>query len=54
MLIELSLETSETSVITRRLMRPSVSTIGVKLSEIPNFLKATEGEHCPTAPEAAV
>ena len=40
MLIELSLETSETSVITCRLIRPSVSTTGVKLSEMPNFLKA--------------
>ena len=36
--IELSLESSETSVITRRLIRPSVSTTGVKLSEMPNFL----------------
>ena len=39
MLIELSFETSDTSVITRRLIRPSVSTTGVKLSEMPNFLK---------------
>src|SRR6202008_458256 len=37
--IELSLESSETSVITRRLMRPSVNTTGVKFREIPNFLK---------------
>src|SRR6185295_2980563 len=37
--IELSFDSSETSVITRRLMRPSVSTTGVKLSEMPNFLK---------------
>ena len=36
--IALSLESSDTSVITRRLIRPSESTIGVKLSEIPNFL----------------
>src|SRR5882724_7949432 len=54
MLIELSLETSDTSVITRRLIRPSVSTTGVKLSEIPNFLKATDGAHCPTEPAAVV
>ena len=33
-----SVETSDTSVITRRLIRPSVSTTGVKLSEMPNFL----------------
>src|SRR5947207_7240937 len=37
--IALSFDSSETSVITRRLMRPSLSTTGVKLSEIPNFLK---------------
>ena len=36
--IELSFDSSDTSVITRRLMRPSVSTTGVKLSEMPNFL----------------
>src|SRR5262249_30557876 len=36
---ELSFESSETSLITRRLMRPSVSTIGVKFREMPNFLK---------------
>src|ERR1700690_3709528 len=54
MLIELSLETSDTSVITRRLMRPSASTTGVKLSEMPNFLKAIDGAHCPTAPAAVV
>src|SRR6202022_3682019 len=35
----LSFEISETSVITWRLIRPSVSTTGVKLREIPNFLK---------------
>src|SRR6202011_5997470 len=35
----LSFDNSETSVITRRLIRPSVSTTGVKLREIPNFLK---------------
>src|SRR5882762_2582230 len=37
--MELSLDSSETSVITRRLIRPSVITTGVKLSEIPNFLE---------------
>ena len=35
----LSFDSSDTSVITRRLIRPSVSTTGVKLSEMPNFLK---------------
>src|SRR3977135_658623 len=35
----LSFDSSETSVITRRLIRPSDSTTGVKLSEMPNFLK---------------
>src|SRR3954468_4125255 len=35
----LSFDSSENSVITRRLMRPSESTTGVKLSEMPNFLK---------------
>src|ERR1700733_11692164 len=52
--IELSSDTSETSVITRRLIRPSFNTTGVKLSEIPNFLKELEGAHCPTAPAAVV
>src|SRR6202030_2942648 len=47
---ELSFETSDTSVITRRLIRPSESTIGVKLSEMPNFLKAIDGAHCPMPP----
>ena len=37
--IEFSFDNSDTSVITRRLIRPSVSTTGVKLSEMPNFLK---------------
>ena len=36
--IALSFDSSDTSVITRRLMRPSLSTTGVKLSEMPNFL----------------
>src|SRR5580692_4156589 len=54
MLIELSLDTSDTSVITRRLILPSLSTTGVKLSEMPNFLKAIEGAHWPTEPAAVV
>ena len=37
--IELSFDSSDTSVITRREIRPSVMTTGVKLSEMPNFLK---------------
>ena len=37
-LTEFSFEISDTSVITCRLIRPSVSTTGVKLSETPNFL----------------
>src|SRR5438105_4780314 len=36
---ELSFDSSDASVITRRLIRPSVSTTGVKLREMPNFLK---------------
>src|SRR5438270_114367 len=39
--IELSLDRSDTSVITFRLMRPSESTTGVKVSPTPNFLKST-------------
>jgi len=35
---ELSFDSSDTSVITRRLIRPSVMTTGVKLREMPNFL----------------
>src|SRR6202166_254830 len=50
---ELSSEISDTSVITRRLIRPSVSTTGVKLSEMPNFLKAIEGEQGPVPPPCA-
>src|SRR6202012_3003656 len=53
-LIAFSFDISDTSVITRRLMRPSVSTTGVKLSEMPNFLNWTDGAHCPTAPDACV
>src|SRR6202012_3516760 len=45
---------SDTSVITCRLIRPSVNTTGVKLSEMPNFLNSIEGAHCPTEPEACV
>src|SRR5512139_1599380 len=37
--IELSFDSSETSVITRRLILPSVITTGVKFREMPNFLK---------------
>ena len=51
---ELSLETSDTSVITCRLIRPSVSTTGVKLSEIPNFLKLTVWTQFPIAPPVVV
>src|ERR1700739_1314873 len=49
-----SLETSDTSVITRRLIRPSDITTGVKLSEMPNFLKLTVWTHCPIAPDVVV
>src|SRR3954453_5857996 len=51
---EFSVETSDTSVITRRLIRPSVRTTGVKLSEMPNFLKLTVWTHCPIAPAVVV
>ncbi len=54
MLTELSLDGSETSVITRRLILPSVSTTGVKFSEMPNFLKAIDGAHWPTEPDGLV
>src|SRR6202140_3113958 len=47
---EFSVETSDTSVITRRLIRPSVSTTGVKLSEMPNFLKLTVWTQFPIVP----
>ena len=36
-------EMSDTSVITFRLMRPSLSTIGVKCRLTPNFLNSIEG-----------
>src|SRR5207248_6048974 len=49
-----SVETSDTSVITRRLIRPSVSTTGVKLSEMPNFLKLTVCTQFPIAPDDVV
>src|SRR2546430_8180921 len=49
-----SVETSDTSVITRRLIRPSVSTTGVKLSEMPNFLKLTVWTQFPIAPDVVV
>ncbi len=38
---ELSADSSDTSVMTRRLIRPSVRTTGVKFSVMPNFLKST-------------
>ena len=38
-MIAFSFDNSDTSVITRRLIRPSVNTTGVKFSEMPNFLK---------------
>src|SRR5258705_3928527 len=50
----LSFEISDTSVITRRLIRPSVSTTGVKLSEMPNFLKLIVRMQSPIAPPADV
>src|SRR6202047_4746678 len=49
-----SAETSDTSVITRRLIRPSASTTGVKLSEMPNFLKLTVWTQFPIAPFVVV
>src|ERR1700730_6151235 len=51
---EFSVETSDTSVITRRLIRPSLSTTGVKLSEIPNFLKLAVWTQFPIAPPVVV
>src|SRR5690242_18193286 len=39
--IELSVDKSETSVMTLRLIRPSESTTGVKVNATPNFLKST-------------
>jgi hypothetical protein len=38
-----SAEMSDTSVMTRRLMRPSLSTTGVKFRLTPNFLNWIEG-----------
>src|ERR1700744_3935326 len=49
-----SAETSDTSVITRRLIRPSASTTGVKLREMPNFLKLTVWTQFPIAPPVVV
>src|ERR1700691_5824664 len=43
MVIEFCDERSDTSVITLRLMRPSLSTTGVKLRLTPNFLKSIDG-----------
>ena len=38
-----SVESSDTSVVTFRLMRPSVSTTGLKARLIPNFLNSIVG-----------
>ena len=43
MVSEFCAEMSDTSVITRRLMRPSLSTTGVKLRLTPNFLNSIDG-----------
>src|SRR5271154_4983241 len=51
---EFWVEISDTSVITRKLIRPSLMTTGVKLSEMPNFLKVTVWMHCPIAPLVVV
>src|SRR5271154_4966536 len=45
-----SADTSDTSVITRKEIRPSVKTTGVKLSEMPNFLKLTVWTQFPIVP----
>src|SRR5262249_42413890 len=45
-----SLVSSETSVITLRLMRPPVRTTGVKISPTPNFLNSTDGGHVAQLP----
>src|SRR5579863_2715622 len=50
---ELLLDRSDTSVITLRLMRPSLSTTGVKLRLTPNFLKSIEGWHVDGPPPVA-
>src|ERR1035441_5602380 len=44
----LSVDRSDTSVITLRLMRPSDSTTGVKIKLTPNFLKSIDVWHCTT------
>src|SRR5580658_9526709 len=51
---ELLLDRSDTSVITLRLMRPSLSTTGVKLRLTPNFLKSIEGWQVDGPPPVAV
>src|SRR6201999_4297239 len=53
-LMELSVEISETSVITRRLILRAVSTTGVKLREKQMFLKSIDRAHFPTEPAAVV
>ena len=43
MVSEFCAEMSDTSVMTRRLMRPSLSTTGVKFRLTPNFLNSIDG-----------
>src|SRR6202044_589579 len=50
MVSEFCEDRSETSVITLRLMRPSLSTTGVKLRLTPNFLKSIDGWQVDGAP----
>src|SRR5580658_6380810 len=50
MVIEFWVDRSDTSVITLRLMRPSLSTTGVKFRPTPNFLKVIAGWHVVAAP----
>ena len=54
MVSEFSVERSDTSVITLRLMRPSLSTTGVKLRLTPNFLNWIEGWQTDAAFTSAV
>src|ERR1700728_3459409 len=53
MVSEFSVERSDTSVATLRLMRPWLRTTGVKLRATPNFLKSIEGWQGEGAPAAA-
>ena len=50
MVSALAAEMSDTSVMTFRLMRPSLSTTGVKLRLTPNFLNSIEGWQVVGAP----